>query len=98
MSIYQVTQYDWPCGNFVVPVGSVIDDVSGQDPMSQFVIANKFPPPPNAMFLMRSTYDALVAAQGQAKSNLYTPPASWSQTIVPTGTSQSNGCRRGQNQ
>jgi hypothetical protein len=57
MARYQITGAGWPVGQWLIPTGTVIDDVSGTDTWSVIVRERGLPPPVNASLLDQSTYD-----------------------------------------
>jgi hypothetical protein len=48
---YQICGAGWPVGPWLIPTGTVIDDVSGTDTWSTLIRERGLPPPPNASML-----------------------------------------------
>ena len=59
MARYQLRETGWPIGAFLIPQGTIIDDVSGTDAWSRFVASTGLTPPVNAQPLDQSTYDLM---------------------------------------
>jgi hypothetical protein len=56
MSLYQLTQHGWPVGQWLIPTGTIIDDVNAKGPWSALVKSLRLPIPLNAMPLDRETW------------------------------------------
>lgn len=56
---YQIHTTPWPVGDRLIPVGSVIDDVSPENDFSHLVRARRAPPPINSTALNQTTMNAL---------------------------------------
>jgi hypothetical protein len=61
---YQLTQHGWPISDRLIPVGTVIDDVAGQDDFSKLVRARGLSPPINAQPLDQATYNSMKQFHG----------------------------------
>ena len=73
MSVFQLTQHGWPVGQWLIPVGSVIDTENGKDQWSLLVKNLGLPIPPNAMPLTQSTWQRMKAQYGSG-TNQSRPP------------------------
>ncbi len=54
----------WPFGQWLIPSGTLIDDVSGTDQFSTLIRARALPPPVNASPLTQETYNRMVQLYG----------------------------------
>ena len=63
MARYQITHSGWPVDQWLIPNGTVIDDVSG-DGWSVLIRERGLPPPVNASPLDTATYNQMVQLYG----------------------------------
>jgi hypothetical protein len=56
---YQITQHGWPVSDRLIPNGTIIDDVAGQDDFSKLVRAKGLSPPLNAQPLDQAAWAAM---------------------------------------
>jgi hypothetical protein len=54
----------WPVDQWLIPSGTLIDDVSGTDMWSMLIRERALPPPVNASPLTQETYDQMVKLYG----------------------------------
>jgi hypothetical protein len=59
MSRYQLRMHGWSIGDRLIPEGTIIDDVAGQDDWSKLVRAKELPPPLNAQPLDQAAFDKM---------------------------------------
>jgi hypothetical protein len=59
MAKYQLALHGFPVGQHLIPVGAIIDDISGTDDWSRLVRAYRAPIPPNAVPLNGPTHEAM---------------------------------------
>jgi hypothetical protein len=64
MARYRITHSGFPVGQFLIPTGTQIDDVSGTDQWSNLIRERGLPPPVNASPLTQETYDQMVRLYG----------------------------------
>lgn len=62
--IYQITGSGWPVGSWLIPNGSVIDDVNGADTWSTVVRERGLIPPPNSTALDEETRNQMAQVYG----------------------------------
>jgi hypothetical protein len=74
MSRYQLRMHGWSIGGRLIPEGTIIDDVAGQDDWSKLVRAKELPPPLNAQPLDQPSYDAMKAHYGDHTRWVVTGP------------------------
>ena len=63
---YQLTMHGWPIGQFLIPVGTVID-IPAKDGDDWSALATDMVPPINAQALDAQAWNALVRAYGARK-------------------------------
>jgi hypothetical protein len=61
MSIYQLHTHGWPVGQWLIPVGTIIDDVNAKGPWSQLIKSLRLSPPLNAMPLDLASWQEMKA-------------------------------------
>ncbi|MFZ2079911.1 MAG: hypothetical protein WAV38_25345 [Xanthobacteraceae bacterium] len=61
---YMICGMGWPVGSWLIPTGSVIDDVSGTDTWSTVVRERGLIPPPNSTALDEETRSQMAQLYG----------------------------------
>jgi hypothetical protein len=56
---YQLTQYGWPVGQWLIPVGTIIDAGNPQTDWDRLAASVVGGPPPNAIALDQECYDKM---------------------------------------
>ena len=64
MARYQICGAGWPVGSWLIPTGTVIDDVSGTDTWSVIIRERGLLPPPNASALDQETRNQMAQLYG----------------------------------
>jgi hypothetical protein len=63
---YQITA-DWSVGEWLIPSGTVIDDILGTDPWSTLIQVLALAPPVDASPLNQETYNRMIDIYGEGK-------------------------------